>query len=174
MDRVVNLEPRQTMQQKRAEQLLHDDAIQVGNLIARKPGIASRAVIADELGMTEARVKAATDHIQDPQSSFAWIEYGRSTARGGPFAGELRDGWWPLKLAVHQEVLGQADRHSSLTERGVRMSRLVRKLAAEGMTTLAAEAQVAQIEDRLGEDIGLMSAADLDAFEDILLAEVSG
>lgn len=72
-----------------------------------------------------------------------------------------------MNRKAHHVAMDQADEHSANVEIGVRYSRLVRLAQALGIRH--ADAQVKQIEERLGLSIEAMSQADLEAFEELLI-----
>ena len=162
----------ETMHVRKMRERLALDCDKVAAAINRNPGIAGKNEIARQTGLTPLRVHRCLKHINGNESPYARVDYGVSTAKSGEHAGETVRGWWPMRYAVHQDVLDQADGHSSKVERGVRGSRLIRLAHARGLTTKQAKAAVANIEARLGVDVEAMTQADYDAFVEIVMEEV--
>lgn len=169
----LKLQPGETMRDVRVNQRLDRDCANIVRAVERIPGIPSKGAIADETGLKPSRVARCIREINSNETPFQRIDHGRKLAKAGPYAGEVVWGWWPQRTSLYQEVMVQADEHSSSTERGVRRSRLHRLAFAHGLTTKQGAKVVESIESRLGLDVEAMSDADLDAFEELMLEEVA-
>lgn len=167
--KVTKLEDGETMKDRNHSIRLNLDCLLVSQTVDNKPGLGSKYAIADETGLDMARVAKCLRTINANETPFSRIDYGVKTAKSGPFAGETKRGWWPMKKATYQEVMDQADDHSASVERGVRRSRLERVAFAQGLTTKQATKVVASIEARLGINVEEMSETDLEAFEELLV-----
>lgn len=166
----INLEPGQTMAQKRAQDRLDWDALRVHREICRKPGIASKADLGDAVGLSDARIDVVIRHINSGGiPSLPMVKHGPIYMKGGPHAGQTVRGWYALNDQRHHVLLDLSDKHSASVEIGVRRSRLVSLALAHGV--IGAEAYIASIEERLGETIELLSATDFETFT-ALVAEL--
>lgn len=170
--RLTKLEPGQTMAQIKQAALLDHDCGLVAGIINKRPGIPSKSVIADIVGLSEKRVAECIRRINSNDTPYSRVDYGLKRAKEGPYAGMTQKGWWPPRVAAYTEVMDQADEHSSLVERGVRRSRLMRLAFAKGLSSSAAERTIASIERRLEVQVEELSEADLSAFEALVVAEL--
>lgn len=165
----IQLQPGQTVAQYQRRQRFLTDCMNVSMLVERKPGIPSRTAIADELGLSGGRVKECVKEINRDETPFVRIEYGEKEPKGGPYAGQLVWGWFPMKRASYHEVMEQANTHSAKVEIGVRRSRVIRLLAAHGFTSARAAQVVDSILASLDLDIAKMSQADWDAIFELAM-----
>jgi hypothetical protein len=170
--KITKLLDGETMNQRRAIEQLDQDCAKIARAVDRNPGLYSKAEIGNVAGLTAERVAVCLRQINHNDTPFHRIDYGVRTAKDGPFAGQTRRGWWPMKRASYQPVLDQADEHTSRVEHGLRHSRLTRLACAYGLGTQAAAAAIASIEARLEVDVGSMTEVDLEAFEELLAEEL--
>ena len=169
----LKLQPGETMHDVRVNERLDRDCANIVRAVERNPGIPSKDAIADETGLKSSRVARCIKEINSNQTPFQRIDYGLKLAKAGPYAGEVVRGWWPQRKAVYQEVMVQADDHSSSVERGIRRSRLHRLAFAHGLTTKQGAKVVASIEAQLGLDVEEMSEADFGAVQELVLERVT-
>lgn len=163
---IVHLKPFETLTQHKALKRLETDAMKVHECIRTHPGIEGKAAIARVTSLSEQRVHRCIKFIQSGDPGLVRVDYGTAKASGGPNAGQVVTGWFAVNLKSHHASMISAEVHSAVVEAGVRRSRLVRFVQAQGMPH--AEAVVAALEESLGESIELMSVTDYEAFEDLL------
>jgi hypothetical protein len=152
---------------------LDADCAEVAGVIHARPGIESKNQVADATGLSRERVARCIRHINSNETPYARVEYGDGSPKKGPYASSgLVRGWYPQGLAVYQPVMDQADEHSSLVERGVRRSRLLRLAFVTGYTSGTAQCVITSIQQRLAVDVETMSAADFESFEELFVEEL--
>jgi hypothetical protein len=170
--KITKLEPGETMQDRTRAEQLYVDCGKVADAIRKNPGLSSKVQIGQETGLDAARVHQCIKRINSNETSFSRVDYGERQVKDGLFAGQTRRGWFPMGYASYQPVMNHADEHSSLVERGVRRSRVYRLLFARGLSTNAARAAVASIEERLGIDFGELEGEELETAIELLLQEL--
>jgi hypothetical protein len=154
------------MDQARSIDQLNVDAGKVHHAIRSHRGIAGKAAIAAATGLTVERVADVIRRINRGDTGHTRVEYGPLKIHQGPGAGTTVWGWRAMNLKQHHALMDHADEHSAKVELGVRRSRLLRLLNAQGIK--GAERIVANIETRLGVSVEAMSETDLQAFTELL------
>ena len=156
--RRIILREGQTMHQRREEERLILDAGYIVAIVRERPGLRSKSAIAEKTGLSLARVERVIKAMNSGEVEQRRIEYG--TRKGVT-------GWYVIDGRT-AAILDQADLHSDTVERGVRRSRLVRLRDAYGLPVKVIESIVQSIEQRLGQTTDVMTASDLEAFDQLL------
>ena len=139
------------------------DIDHVHSVIRKNPGIPSKQAIVDKTGISRSRVAEILHRIQSADSGRHRVDYGEVRDHG-----EVKRGWFVIDRQPHHVVLVQADDHSARTRRGITRSMLIRRGFAADMP--GADAAIAEIERRLDVDIEVLSATDLEAFDELVIA----
>jgi hypothetical protein len=160
----IQLLPGETMAAFRRRQALWMDSLVVASIVRQHPGISSKDEIALATGFDTDRVIECLHAIQRNETPFTRVDYGKAKAKGGPHAGHVVTGWFPM-TADYRHVMEYADWHSSRVEIGVRRSRLERLMWAQGLTGKQATAVVATIEDRMKVPVEKLTAREAKTFE---------
>lgn len=161
----VKLLPGETMAQYRQRRAFDVQCATVVSVVRRNPGIASKDDIATMTGLDADLVAKCLRAINHNDTRFVRVEWGGARARGGPWAGRFRLGWFVQDVAAYQHVMDYADYHSSRVEAGVRQSRIHRHLYAQGLSTPQAAAVVREIEDRMKVPVDQLTAREAKTFE---------
>jgi hypothetical protein len=167
----IILKPHETMKRRRAQERLYRDANLVHEAIRSNPGVAGKGKISTLTGLSPDRVAEVIKRINAEETGHTRLEYGEAKATGGPNAGKVVRGWFVMNRKAHHIAMDQADDHGARIEVGIRRSRLVRLLQAQGIR--GADAVVESIEERLGLSVEAMSQADLEAFRELLTEDVA-
>lgn len=162
------LDPGETMRGRKRKERDQLDMAKVADVVSRNPGVPSKAEIAAKTGLTIARVALMIRKIKDSETH-VWIDYGERKPVGGPYAGTLRRGWFPMSRKAYHPVLDQADEHEAKVQIGVHRGRLIRYGRGQGIRN--ADEVIRSIEERLGLTVEQMSPKDIEAFEELLAEE---
>ena len=165
MSRAIQLLPGESMREYKARVALDRACLAVITVVRHNPGISSKDQIAYLAGQGPLEVERAIRALNRNESRFARIDYGVAKAKAGPWAGRYVAGWFPMDVAAYQRVMEWADWHSERVEKGVRRSRIERKLYAIGLTTKTAANVVAVIEERMGVPVDKLTEAQAQTFE---------
>lgn len=165
----VMLEQGETMKQLRAREKLLTDCGRVADVIRRNPGLPSRDVVADRCGLSRARVMKCMKAMNEDTVPGGRFEYAEHKPRSGPFAGQTVKGWFSMHIASHHPLMDQADVHAEKIGIGIVRSRVIRLLAADGMTSAQARTALSDICARLGISPDDLESEDVDAIVELIL-----